>query len=295
MAEKYGWDVCYTKVDSGALAVDTWVTEIGDCLLYRERFGCHIVVHGTSATESFDMMVVQAGSARFFGEEVSSTRVALFPPESEVDAVGLPGLETLHIQVPKERLEASADTLGVDLSRPARMRVVEPGVDRLDRVRGALERAIQILEEEDLAAWKEVEDDLLVTLVAIFDRSFHRNPVPKDRLEPPTSHALAVGRYVLSADLDELDLAGVSESLGIGRHHLNRCFKQHYGVSIQEFVHLRRLHHARDLLLKSPTELTVTDAAYTSGFRHLGRFSTEYKQLFGESPRQTLKRTEPIS
>ena len=36
------------------------------------------------------------------------------------------------------------------------------------------------------------------------------------------------------------------------------------------------------------SELSVTEAAYFCGFNHLGRFATEYRQLFGESPGQTL-------
>jgi hypothetical protein len=52
-----------------------------------------------------------------------------------------------------------------------------------------------------------------------------------------------------------------------------------------------RLNKARRLL-QSPhaAHLNVTAAAVRSGFDHLGRFSTEYRALFGERPSETLAR-----
>jgi hypothetical protein len=48
---------------------------------------------------------------------------------------------------------------------------------------------------------------------------------------------------------------------------------------------------ARDgLVLADPTESTVTDIATEFGFWELGRFSVEYRALFGEAPSVTLHR-----
>lgn len=290
LVKTYDWEVSYTQVSPGDLQVESWETRIGDCVMYRERFDCHVVVHGTSTSNGYDVMLLEAGKVRFFGRELSSIEVALFPPGSEVDAVTMSGLETLHVQLPRDRVLDSAKTLGVELIPSSHMRFCEPGADRLVRVRGALQRAIEILEEGNLATWDEIEADLLLTLVALLDRSLHRNRVGNGPIDTPTSHAYAVRQHIHTVDLNEVDISAVAEKLGVGRHHLNRCFKEHYGVSIQEYIHYRRLQAAHDLLSEPPAELTVTKAAYSSGFHHLGRFSSEYKALFGEAPSQTLRK-----
>jgi len=41
----------------------------------------------------------------------------------------------------------------------------------------------------------------------------------------------------------------------------------------------------------SNRSMTVTDIALRSGFLELGRFSVEYRQMFGESPSETLRQT----
>ena len=59
-----------------------------------------------------------------------------------------------------------------------------------------------------------------------------------------------------------------------------------------EYLREIRLKRAREALLAAdPCSATsVTEIALDSGFVHLGRFSSEYRNRFGESPSQTLRR-----
>jgi transcriptional regulator GlxA family with amidase domain len=51
-----------------------------------------------------------------------------------------------------------------------------------------------------------------------------------------------------------------------------------------------RLHHVHaELAANSPNSLTVTTVAGRWGFVHLGRFASQYRQLFGETPSETLR------
>jgi AraC-like DNA-binding protein len=51
-----------------------------------------------------------------------------------------------------------------------------------------------------------------------------------------------------------------------------------------------RLHHVHaELAAHSPDSVTVTMVAGRWGFVHLGRFAGQYRQLFGETPSETLR------
>ncbi|WP_460359141.1 helix-turn-helix domain-containing protein [Mycobacterium sp. ZZG] len=65
----------------------------------------------------------------------------------------------------------------------------------------------------------------------------------------------------------------------------------HFHVRRWAVFHVRRqLHHVRaELIAHSPPSVTVTMVAGRWGFLHLGRFAIQYRQLFGESPSQTLR------
>jgi AraC-like DNA-binding protein len=66
------------------------------------------------------------------------------------------------------------------------------------------------------------------------------------------------------------------------------------GVGPVRYLWLRRMHLARQALLHGdPASDSVTEIATTYGFWELGRFSVEYRTLFGESPSGTLRRPIP--
>ena len=75
----------------------------------------------------------------------------------------------------------------------------------------------------------------------------------------------------------------------VGVRVLQRVFSERLDVSPIEYVKVRRLTAARRLLLAGDgPETTVSAIARKCGFAHLGRFSVDYRQHFGESPRRTL-------
>ena len=71
---------------------------------------------------------------------------------------------------------------------------------------------------------------------------------------------------------------------------LRMACQKHLGVSPTQYLLLRRMHLARRALRQSDPDATrVTDVATNLGFWELGRFSVNYRQIFGESPSTTLR------
>lgn len=77
---------------------------------------------------------------------------------------------------------------------------------------------------------------------------------------------------------------------GISKTKLSSTFKKHTGLNLQNYIKNYRLKCInREILASSPTG-NITYIALKWGVKHLGRFSIDYKQVFGESPSITLKR-----
>jgi AraC family ethanolamine operon transcriptional activator len=70
---------------------------------------------------------------------------------------------------------------------------------------------------------------------------------------------------------------------------LERAFRETFGVGPRRYLTLRRLAAVRRELLRRGEQTSVTEVATRWGFFHLGRFSQDYKTLFGETPSQTLR------
>lgn len=79
--------------------------------------------------------------------------------------------------------------------------------------------------------------------------------------------------------------------IGISERSLRKLCHEQLGISPLRFLALRRLHLARQALLRADRHsTTVTTIATELGIWELGRFAVAYKALFGEAPSVTLHR-----
>jgi transcriptional regulator GlxA family with amidase domain len=97
------------------------------------------------------------------------------------------------------------------------------------------------------------------------------------------------------ADVNEpLHISALCLALAVSERTLRKAFHRIHGLPPCRHLRMLRLSVARRALLIANCELTtVTEIAINFGFVELGRFSVEYRRLFGESPSQTLSRVVP--
>ena len=79
-----------------------------------------------------------------------------------------------------------------------------------------------------------------------------------------------------------LTLEDLAAAASLSKYHFLRLFKATYGMTPMEYVSLRRIERAQDLL--RATNLTVTEVCFAVGFSSLGSFSSRFRALVGESP-----------
>jgi AraC-like DNA-binding protein len=94
------------------------------------------------------------------------------------------------------------------------------------------------------------------------------------------------------ADLDQpLHISALCRALTVSERTLRKAFHKTYGLPPCRHLRMLRLSEARRALLSADCGMTtVTEVAMCFGFAELGRFSVEYRKVFGESPSQTLYR-----
>jgi transcriptional regulator GlxA family with amidase domain len=87
---------------------------------------------------------------------------------------------------------------------------------------------------------------------------------------------------------ETLDLEALARVAGLSKFHFQRTFLATYGVTPAAYVSQRRVERAQDLL--RATNLTVTEVCHAVGFSSLGSFSSRFRELVGESPRDFQRR-----
>ena len=127
------------------------------------------------------------------------------------------------------------------------------------------------------------------------------NPPPVNHLEgfgvgtQRTEHYRhIVARFEEAARANLGTFVRVSElcrAVAVTPRTLERAVRAVHAATPVEFLHALRLAEARRILLSQcGTAQSVTEVATRFGFRELGRFAGEYRERFGESPSETLRR-----
>jgi AraC-like DNA-binding protein len=87
-----------------------------------------------------------------------------------------------------------------------------------------------------------------------------------------------------------ITLSDIVAASGIPGRTLYKHFQDFKGIPPLAYVRKSRIERAREELLRSNGDATVTEIAARWGFEHPGRFSVEYRKRFGERPSETLAR-----
>lgn len=90
---------------------------------------------------------------------------------------------------------------------------------------------------------------------------------------------------------EPIQLDQLAEISGVRPRTLETHFKLFLKTTPLGWVRRMRLARARQELVGSGPETTVTNAALSSGYSQLGRFAAEYRKAFGELPSKTIERT----
>jgi len=86
-------------------------------------------------------------------------------------------------------------------------------------------------------------------------------------------------------------LEQLADIAGVRPRTLETHFKLFLGTTPLGWVRRMRLAQARQRLLRSAGNATVTDVAVATGFNQLGRFAAQYRKVFGELPSATIQRS----
>ena len=82
----------------------------------------------------------------------------------------------------------------------------------------------------------------------------------------------------------------ICEETGVPERTTRRLFMKKYGVSPKRFLSTLRLNEVRKLLKSNAEDSYIFQVASEYNFWHMGQFSKDYKNLFGELPSETLRK-----
>jgi AraC family ethanolamine operon transcriptional activator len=97
---------------------------------------------------------------------------------------------------------------------------------------------------------------------------------------------------LLGSHMDQpLRIGQLCREMDVSERTLRHAFDKLTGTSPLAYLKTQRLNRVYRVLRDAePSEVMIKQVAYANGFYHLGHFCRDYKQMFYESPSDTLKR-----
>jgi AraC-like DNA-binding protein len=221
--------------------------------------------------------------------------VALIPPDSPQD-VDFNDVDIFIAQLPRELLEETAHIqtgfsgvgLRFDGTRPISAQLGRHWSATVSYITHSILSDSSLMTNPLIIA--QARQHLARTALTVFP-----NTSSHARLQPGAEVVPRTLRRAISYIEDNADrpitLAQIAAATGVQPRALQLAFRRYLDTTPTNYIRKVRLERAhRDLQHADPTTgVTVTMIANQWGFPHLGRFSTDYRRIYGTSPSHTLR------
>lgn len=218
----------------------------------------------------------------------------VIPGNSRLRLDFAPRYKQLVLRLDGPVLERSmARLLGDDSDRKLVFSGDKPDAAQMSYVRQDLFRLVDELDrfgpDYSPVALGEIERGLIFRFLLAHKHNFtsrlQREPLSANRAVVDTI------KDFIEANWDKpIDVGQLAQLAGTSVRTMFRQFALAGHDSPGQFAKRIRLQKAAELLRRPDEKTTVTGVAFRCGFQNLGRFASEYAQLIGELPSETLKR-----
>lgn len=288
------FDLEAVQLEPGACRCQLDFVAAGNTFFYREHYPVRTHLTGELLHNRFGFAVpAQGPGLKFSGEEMDRCRLASAMTGEQMDVFAPCGLEQFVILLDHPRLLDLADQAGLPANVQGALRSGRATMPLLAKPHAvaAFSRQLQKLVQEGVSGRLRIDADYLedwvygqaLTILDVKEVAPGRPPA-----------AVLVRRAIEIADAQGglVRIAQLCGALRVSPSSLEGAFKSITGVSPHSFFLRRRLSQARSVLLReNPAQCKVTDVATELGFSELGRFAVRYREMFGEKPSDTLRRS----
>ena len=125
---------------------------------------------------------------------------------------------------------------------------------------------------------------LNLIFLSIYRNNHHQFPILRESVK---SQVYDIQKHLDHHYNETLSLQDLCKDFYISFSYLSRCFKELTGYSPKQYIMIRRLSHARSLIIT--TDLSISDVAYKSGFGDVNNFIRHFKMQYGLTPTHLRK------
>ncbi len=254
------------------------------------------VVEGSSRVDGLTVFLQTQGSPAFSGNGRrfdGRSLMVVGPGEEFCLAADASWRRWCSLYIPNTKLARAKGDAAIGLASQRGVFQLPP--QRIDRFLSMIDQLDQAVRRApaafDLAASQKAAEQKLALAVG------NLLGAPPEVEHPFGRHALPRGQiirmsmdFVAQHDGEYLSVEQLARAAGVSERTLRDAFLCYFGAAPVQYLNRRTLHQVRRALKAAdPSRTSVTEIATQFGVWHFGRFSRDYRFLFGELPSETLR------
>ena len=291
-----GWHVRYDQLSPGPFAGELIEFRSGWMQLARDRSNQAMIKRGTAwkGAITFSLPLSASGSVYCAGHPIHEPGLLVAHGENLPELLTPPHLDLLSVAIEEQALEHVLERQGSQFritDLPKCYRLGNSSVQRelmglFDELAGCDQGRDAVLGHDSIR--RGIRDAVMLHLLELIapDQAPPLNPTARKRMVDRARE------YALSHLDEPLSILDLCNHIGASRRKLQYCFQETLGINPVAYLRALRLNAVRRELRTSTQAHGVQEVAARWGFWHLSRFSSDYRTMFGESPSQTLRRTQ---
>jgi len=146
----------------------------------------------------------------------------------------------------------------------------------------------------ELAQVTAADVQVLKTLTGLLEKDRPKRLIPDEEtlvIENLMREAL---EFVRLRPDEKITIEDLARKLKVNERTLLRGFRQYLKIGVKQYLLMRQLNLVRRAIRENCADLPqVTAIMADYGVTEFGRFAVRYKELFGETPSETLKNSRP--
>ena len=304
--EQFAEAIRGSRLEARLLAKTSGVSQLERIHLPRTcfdtaRISSPLLFSGEMAEDCFTLIFVTAcprdGHSFNFSTRHGTGYIALFQPRAVVDAMTPAGYANATLTVPEKLFRQEIRHRFPEipdewLKHGAGLRIPDSANRKLACLlagRREMDQSNSAWLADSMARVHFEEDLLEVFLDALREAHLAGSPPPVPLRLRRYEAMRRIRDHIADHRGTPLRINDLCEVSGMSRRGLEYAFKDLFGVAANTFIRGHRLHGVRRSLLASePAPGRIKQVALEWGFWHLGRFSADYRKLFGELPNETM-------
>ncbi len=257
--------------------------------LSRISYGNHVRVKSPALDSIYHFQVVTRGECRWRQANECLTmrrgQALMVNPDEHIDLEYSPDCEKVIIKVPTSVMNAAHRDCGRKNVRFDRVPVNLTLCPSLTNVLEAVFAEFEEAEEEDSS---EISVSYREIILKKLLRVFPNNLSDQDAITAGSPGLNRIIRYIEENAREDIDIEELSRVSNMSVRAIYNAFARAFSTTPKSYVKHVKLRKLRENLLRGHCR-SITEAALDYGFGHLGRFSSDYRKLFGELPSETVR------